>query len=422
MELGTILSLLLIVLLTYWSAWISSAETALFSLSSPKVSAFRTDTDSQKRLIAELLSRPRDLLVTVFMVNTFVNIMLQNVVSDMYGESGRWEYKIGIPLILILVFGEIIPKYIGLQNNLTISYRVSPTIDLLQRLLTPLRKWIISITTPLSRILFFFLRKEPEMTKEELAHILETSEKKGVVNRNEAELIQGYLKLRDSTVKEHMWPKEDIIFYDLSQPLSRLIYLFSEQELFRIPVVNKSLENMLGIITANQFFTHQNNLKSSKDLIPLLKKPFFIPETTPGRVLLNLLNDTDEVLAIVVDEYGSIAGLISKEDLIEVVIGPIEDMRDQQALYIKVDDQAVIASGKWELTELNQYFDTDLKSPSNMITVGGWLTEALGDIPKAGTKWEREGFLFHVLAANPNRIVRLYIRKIKRQPAKPKGS
>lgn len=347
------------------------------------------------------------------MVNTFVNIMLQNVVSDMYGESGRWEYKIGIPLVLILVFGEIIPKYIGLQNNLTISYRVSPIIDLLQRFLTPLRKWIISITTPLSRILFFFLRKEPEMTKEELAHILETSEKKGVLNRNEAELIQGYLKLQDSTVKEHMWPKEDIIFFDLAQPLSRLIYLFSEQELFRIPVVNKSLENLLGIITANQFFIHQNSLNSSKDLIPLLKKPFFIPETTPARTLLNLLSDANEVLAIVVDEYGSIAGLISKEDLIEVVIGPIEDLRDQQALYIKVDEHAVIASGKWELTELNQYFDTDLKSPSNMITIGGWLTEALEDIPKAGTKWEKDGFLFHVLAANPNRLVRLYIRKIK---------
>ena len=112
------------------------------------------------------------------------------------------------------------------------------------------------------------------------------------------------------------------------------------------------------------------------------------------------------------DEYGSISGLITKEDLIEVVVGDIEDSRDQQPLFVKAGLNEVIASGKWELAELNDYFNTQLKSQS-MLTIGGWLTEQLGTIPKSGTKWEHDGFLFQILAAGPNRITRLFIRKLK---------
>lgn len=406
-------SLFFIALFTYWSAWISSAETALFSLSSIKVSAYRCDPDPKKRLIERLLTHPRDLLVTVFMINTFTNIFLQNMVSDMFGENGRWELKIGVPLILTLVFGEIIPKYIGLQNNYAIASRVAPTVDKLQRLLKPIRKWIISITTPLSRFLFFFLKKEPEISKEEMEHILETSEQKGILNHEETELIKGYLHLQQSTVKEQMWPKEDILHYDISKPLSRLIYLFVEQECTRLPVVDKSLENVLGIISASTFLMHQPKIKTAQDLIPLLKKPYYIPETTQAKTLLKRFDERGEVLALVVDEYGSITGLISKEDLIEIVIGPIEDLRDQQPLFFKVGSDEVISSGKWELAEFNDYFKVNLESRNKMVTIGGWITEQIGDIPKSGTQLEKSGFLFKVLSASSNRVMRLYIRKLK---------
>lgn len=414
MEIGTLISLFLIVILTYWSAWISSTETALFSLPLIKVNAFKTDIDPRKKLVAELLNHPRDLLVTVFMINTFVNILLQNVTSDMFGRHGSWQYKIGIPLILTLIFGEIIPKYIGLQNNLSISYRVAPKINFLQKMLRPLRKWIVAITAPVSRVFFFFLKKEPEITREEIKHILETSEKKGILQHEEAELIEGYLTLQECSVKEQMWPKEDILYYDILEPLSRLNYLFVKQECSRIPIVEKSLENVLGILTAPAYFTHQNLIKSSRDLIPFLKKPYFIPETTGGRNLLRRLDERGEVLALVVDEYGSITGLITKEDLIEVVIGPIEDLRDQQSLYLKAGKNEVISSGKWELAEFNDYFKTNFVSEGGMVTIGGWLIEELGEIPKSGAKIEKNGFLFQILAASPNRITRLFIRKLKK--------
>lgn len=411
MELPILISIILILLLLYASAWISSSETALFSLSSHKVKTYEENKDPTKRLIAKLLSHPRDLLVTVFMINTCVNILLQNVASDMFGLSAGWSLKVGIPLILTLIFGEIIPKYIGLENNTAIAYRVAPTLNWLNAALKWVRKAIISVTTPVSRTLFFFLKKEPDISKEELEHVIQTSAKHGILGHGEAELLEGFLNLQDRPVKEVMWPKEDILFYDIQEPLDKLLTLFIDKQLTRLPVCKGSLEQVIGIITVMTYFQHQKNVKTPNDLIPFLQKPFFVPETITARLLLKQMDAANHILALVVDEYGSIEGLISREDLIELVVGRIEDDKDTNPLFVPAGKNEVIASGKWELMEFNAFFETDLKSPSHQVTIGGWLTEQLEDIPKTGTRIELEQFSFHVLAASPTRITRLFIRK-----------
>lgn len=417
MELPLILSLILSGVLLYWSAWISSAEMALFSLPTHKIKTYKNDLDPTKKLIAELLARPRDLLVTVFMINTCVNILLQNVTSDMFGARAGWGLKVGVPLILTLIFGEIIPKYIGLQNNVAIAHRIAQTINTLQRSLTWLRKWIIAVTSPISRLMFFFLKKEHGISKEEIEHALQTSEKHGVLLREEAELLAGYLNLQDSQIKELMWPKEDILYFDTHQPLSKLVQLFTKENTTRIPVCSESLENVLGIATAMQYFKYRDKIQVAQDLIPYLQKPLYAPESTPAKLLLKRMDELGQVLALVVDEYGSISGLVSREDLIEVVVGQIEDPHDPPPLFIKAGKQEVITSGKWEISEFNDYFDAHLESPLNMITIGGWLIEQLGDIPKTGSEYELHGFSFHVLASSPTRILRLFIRKnSSRQP------
>lgn len=416
MELPLAFSIILILVLIYASAWISSAETALFSLSSHKVKTYEESSDKTKRLIARLLSSPRDLLVTVFMINTCVNIFLQNVFSDMLGTDAGLTLKIGVPLILTLVFGEIIPKYIGLQNNISIAYRVSPTLDMLNKALRWVRKVVIKITTPISRVMFFFLKKEEGITIEELEHVIQSSTKHGVLDHGEAELLEGFLHLQERPIKELMWPKEDILYYELSEPLINLIDLFTSQGCTRVPVCKDSLENVLGVITAMEYFKHQSQINSSDDLLKYLQKPFYVPVTTSGRLLLKRMDEASHILALIVDEYGSIMGLISREDLIEVVVGRIEDEKDLHPLYIEAGRLEVIASGKWELSEFNAHFHSDLKS-QNYVTVGGWLIEQFGDIPKSGAKLEFGEFQFHVLAASPSRITRLFIRKLIKRGA-----
>lgn len=403
---GCLLSLLLL----YASSWISSSETALFSLSSHKIQSYQYDQDPRKQLIAKLLSHPQDLLVTVFMVNTSVNILLQNVISDMFGAHAAFALKVGVPLVLTLIFGEIIPKYIGLQNNQTISYRVAPSISKLQDLMIHLRKIVIAITSPISKMMFFFLKKEGPISKEELKHVIATSELHGVLEPEKAELLKGFLNLQEIPANKIMWPKEDILFFDLDMSLSKLIYLFTEKNCTRIPVCQGSLENLKGVITVMQFFKNQEKILKSEDLIPFLSKPFFVPETLAAGKLLQQLDETSQILAFIVDEYGSITGMLSREDLIEIVVGGIEE-ETQELLFFPAGPAEVIASGKWDLFDFNTYFQSHLKSETHAVTLGGWLIEKVGEIPKSGSTYDLEGFHFKVLSANPKRILRLFIRQ-----------
>lgn len=402
-----------LLLLTLASGFFSSSETAFFSLSSTRVKTYSQSKNNSKALIAELLKHPRDLLVTVFMLNTLVNILLQNVASSMFGNEAGWDLKIGVPFILTFVFGEIIPKYIGIQNNMLIAKLTAPTIYFFQKLLRPLRKFTITITEPISRTLFFFLKKEKSISKEELEHVLKQSEEFGVLNQEEAYLARGYLNLQNLSVREILRPREDILFYNIEEPLSKLIYLLVDQQCSRIPVCRQKIDNILGIISAKQFFIHQSEIHEPKELIPFLIKPFYVPENTPAPLLLRRFNEKNEEIAIIVDEYGSIAGLTTCEDLNEIVVGEIHDLRDQKKLYTRQSENEIIASGKLELSTFNELFKTNLESENNMITIGGFLIEKLGEIPKSGTKLETSGFLFQVLGSNPNRIRRIYIRRIK---------
>lgn len=407
--------IVLLFILLLFSGFFSASETSLFSLSSLKVKAYKNDPDPRKRLVSELLSSPRDLLVTIIMINIAVNILVQNVSASLFGNHSNWLLNVGVPLALTLVLGEVIPKSIGLVNNSRISYRVAPVMYFFQRVLSPVRKALVTITSFVSRVMFFFLRKEDEISIDELQHALRTSRQYGVLHTEEAELIRGYLALQESTVKEQMRPREEVLFFDLGEPLSRLVHLFVDQECSRIPVCNEGLDRIVGVMTSKQFFLHRESIKLPSDIEKILEKPFFVPESIAAKVLLRQLYDRQESLAIVVDEYGSVSGLIALEDLVETVIGEIADRRDEKNLFTLSGDGVIIASGKMELADLEKLFDIPFVSQNNMVTVGGYLTEKMGDIPKSGSKLITDDCLFHVLAADPTRVRRVYIRRLRKR-------
>lgn len=407
--------LISIILLTLASGWCSASEAALFSLSSIKIKSFKNSSNYRECLIAKLLTQPRNLLVTIFLLNTLVNILLQNVVSHVFMNTGGWIVAIGLPFILLLIFGEIVPKYIGIQNNLNFSKKVAPSLAFLEHILTPIRKFILYLVTPITRIFSLFLKKDAEISQEELSHVLRKSTEANLINQEAAELIWGYVNLQDSTVREIMRPRTDILYYEIHEPLSKLIHLFVNKQCSRIPVCEKDVENPIGIIDAKHFFIQRDHIHQPDDLKQFMRRPYFIPEAMSAHALLRRLDENGEEIAIVVDEYGSISGLVAYEDLVEVVVGKISDSRDQKVIFTRAGKNEMIASGKMELDEFNQLFDSNLTS-DNSITLGGWLTEQLGDIPKSGTKFENQFFLFQVLSADPNRIRRIYVRKLNQEP------
>ncbi len=409
-----IILVLTLLMLIFFSGLFSGSETALFSLPSLKVKGFKQDKDPKKQLIAQLLASPRDLLVTIIMLNVIMNILIQNVSSSLFGDFSGWAFTVGFPLVITLIFGEVIPKSVGLVNNLAIARVVAPFISLCQKVLYPLRRILTSSTSLISRCLFFFLRKEGEISIDELQHALRTSRKYGVLNEDEAELVWGYLSLQESSVKERMRPREEVIFFDLEEPLTKLIHLFVDQELSRVPICGGGLDNILGIMTSRVFFLHRPLLKTTEDLRPIIDKPFFVPESIPAKNLLRQFYDKQESLGIVVDEYGSVCGLIALEDLVELVVGDIVDRRDEKSLYTRSGEDVIIASGKLEIALLENIFDIPVASENHMVTIGGYLTEKMGDIPKSGSKLVTDDFLFHVLAADPTRVRRVYIRRLRK--------
>ncbi len=401
-----------LIVLTLAAGLSSASEISLFSLSAQRIKNYRTDPDPRKRLISNLVLRPRELFVTLFMVNITVNILLQNSASALFGDASGWVLKVGVPLGISLLFGDILPKYIALNNNASMAYKVAPGVSQLEQFLAPIRRLILAITVPVSQVMFFFLRREEDISREEMHHVLKTSQETGVLDHDEAKLVDGYLDLQDSQVKEWMRPRDEVLYYDINTPLDILTHAFVDQECSRIPVCDHTLQNVLGIMSAEQFLLHRKAIEHPEDLRAFVRKPFFVPDTTPARKLMRQFGQRIEVMAMVVDEYGTVVGLITREDLVEVVVGNIVDRRDTHNKYTRAGLDVIIASGKLELSELEDIFGIPIHSPLNMVTLGGWLCEMIGDIPKSGTKYETTDFLFQVLAADPNRIRRVYVRRL----------
>ncbi|OGN68562.1 MAG: hypothetical protein A3I15_00780 [Chlamydiae bacterium RIFCSPLOWO2_02_FULL_49_12] len=402
-----------LIFLLFISAFFSGAETALFSLSSLKIKSLRKELQGSGRLVVQLLESPKDLLVTLILGNVVVNILIQNIVSTLFGKSSSWILNVGVPLGLIVIFGEFIPKSIGMANNYRLAPLVAPVLVGASWLFTPLRRTLTAMTQVISRLMFFFLKKEEKLSAEELQMTLKTSRERGILHADEGELVQGYLQLEGASIKEFLRPREEVLFFDIQEPLSKLLELFVDQECSRIPVCEGNFDHILGIITARNYFLYRSKIQTPQDLVPYLKKPFYVPESLPAKNLLGQMYEREDPLAIVVDEYGATSGLISFEDLVEVVVGEIVDRRDEKMPFTRSGNDVIIASGTLELCELEEIFGIAFKSERNMVTLGGWLTEQMGDIPKSGSKFETQEFFFHVLSADSTRVKRVYVRRLK---------
>lgn len=394
------------------SAILSSSETAYFSLSSMQIRTLRESSNYRERLIASLLDHPRDLLVTLLLFNILVSLLIQNIIARIFYPSSLWVINVGIPLFLTLIFGEFIPKSFAIANNLQITYFISPYIQKIQNFIRPLQTKFTPIATFISHYLFFFLKKDRDMSSDELTLALNASVDSYLITREEANLVQGYISLEEDLVKSIMRPRQDIYFYTLQDPIDSLMSIFVEKGVSRVPVCDMEIQNVKGIIHHVDFFLSLEKISSSKDLLTYLHKPFYIPEIASAIQLFYKMLATGKMISLVVDEYSMVSGLITLEDLYERIIGQVADRRDEKPLYTRIEKNVLIASGRMPLIELEEILKVNLDSPSHMKTIGGYLTEQIGQTPKSGTKWETKELLFQILSSNEKRIQRIYIRKL----------
>lgn len=406
----SIVLILLIVFFVLCSSFISLSQIALFSLPTSLISHYKR-SDHNKKQVALLLSHPHHLLITLIFLDIGFNIGIQNCVAMLFGDNASSLLTVGIPLAVTLIICEILPKAVALPFNIRISLFVAPIISIFTKLFKPLLNWAISTIN-------YFVQKllhgqiSDLIRPQELKEVLQSCQDFGVVSQEESRLLYGYLSLSDCIVKERMQPRQNILFYDIQTPLDHLYTLFSEQHCSRVPVCDGDLQNLLGICTAKSLVLHGKPIKSAKELISLLKKPYYMPETISAKMALCHLAAEEETLGIIIDEYGSIEGLITQEDLFEIVSGDISDQREDPILYTKSGKNVIIAAGALELSDLSKIFNVNFPTYNNSATLGGWLTEQFASIPVTGAKLSWNNLSFQVLDAAPNYVRRVYIRRI----------
>ena len=236
----------------------------------------------------------------------------------------------------------------------------------------------------------------------------------GIMTKDETKLLLGSLRLSEIQVKDVMCPRQNIYSYDINDSIDSLRELFTKKRLSKIPVINKTVDDVLGVINASSFFSVNHMIDDAKSLKNELDNPFFAPENMPCKTLLSHFNKRKIDISLIVDEYGSISGLATKEDLVEVIVGQIRDERDEKTLFTRQGDDVIICSGKYELNDLEQLFDIELTRRGTEATVGGYLLEILGDIPETGYKVKSENLFFHVLLSSDTKVSRVYIKHLGR--------
>lgn len=412
------LEVILFIVLLALSAFFSGAEAAFFSLKKSK---------KKQQLISSqvwnLLSNPRRLLITILTGNTIVNTILAFfaaiITADIAGNTG-----VSIPLfliietiilsIVILLVSEITPKILAIRNSAVFAGKVALPIKIVSTFLFPLAALLYNFTRLITS---WIPHKEEELfdSEEELKTLADLGADRGTLREEERRMIKSVFDLDETAVREIMVPRIDIVSIEQNTSLKNAISVIRENRLSKFPIYEDNIDRIRGILYAKDVLPYINREDINEiKVTSLIRQPFFVPETKQIDDLLKDFQERRENIAIVVDEYGGTAGLVTVEDIVEEVVGEIQDEFDKE-------DQLLhpLGRGKWLIdakTTINDLIEIiPIKFPDEREydTLGGFLFEQFGDIPQMGDRTEYGGFSFKVGSLAENRILKVIITKME---------
>jgi len=386
----TVLELISLIVLVIVSALLTGAEAAYFSLGRARLRRLAEQQDSERGQLQPLLTRPHDLLVTILVGITLANIgasaLAASIAATLFGPAGL-AVAIGAMTILLVVFGEVLPMSLAVEHPKRYSAWVSRPVAWLSTVLWPVRKVLGALTAMTLRLLGSERpRGEPEISEEELRTMVDVGAREGVVDRTEREMIHNVFELEDTVIREVMVPRPDMFCLDVATPSAEILPLLRENVHSRVPVFEETVDHIVGVLYTKDLLPHLAGLPPDFDLRAHLHPPYFVPESKRADALLREFQAKKLHLAIVVDEYGGTAGLVTMEDLLEELVGEIRDEFDEEERLIqKVDATSYRVSGKLPIDELNAA--TGLHLPKDAFdTVGGWVLDLFGRVPNRGEK------------------------------------
>ena len=415
MDSGSIFQIIILIILLLLSAFFSSAETALTTVNRIRMRSLAEDGNSRAACVLKVTDDSGKMLSAILIGNNIVNLSASSIATslalDMWGSGGA-GIATGILTLLILIFGEISPKTIATINAEKISLSYCNIIYWLMKLLTP----VIFILNKLSIAFLFLLRIDPNakdkaMTEEELRTIVDVGKETGVIESEEHEMINNVFDFGDAQAKEVMVPRIDMTFANINCTYDELIEIFKEDKFTRLPVYKDTTDNVIGIINMKDLLLYKDREHFS--IQDIMREPYFTYEHKNTAELFMEMRKSSISLAIVLDEYGATAGLITLEDLLEEIVGEIRDEydTDEEDPIVKLSDREYLVLGSTNLEDLCEKLDLDFES-DDYDTIGGYLIGLLDHLPeKNEIIITDDDVLLRVEQMDKNRIEKIYIKK-----------
>ncbi len=416
-----------------FSALFSGSEVAFFSLTNQEDLLSENEIDgTSDRIIIRMLERPRRLLATILIGNTFANIIASVLAAVVTGNMVAY---FGLPELLvyfvevivltfmILILSEITPKTIAINNPLKIARRVAPFIYVLFMALKPLSNIIANSTLSLEERL---PKPNSKMTTEDLMTMAEVSEQEGSIRSDEREIIENVIEFGSTTVREIMTSRVNIVAISTGSSLDEVINLILEKGLSRMPIYENDLDNILGVIHSKDVLPYINSdiERTTINWRTIARKALFIPSTKKLDDLLRDFQQEKTHIAIVVDEYGGTEGLITLDDILEEIVGDITDEYDEmeEQLYTKFKNGVYVFDARIDLDDMEEILNCELTSEDDDFeTLGGlvyYLTERL---PNVGERVYYQNLELTIHSVENNRVKKLRV-KVQERPQTTKES
>lgn len=394
-----LLQFVILLILTLFNAFFSASEMALVSLNRSKVEQKAEEGDKRYRRLLDVLENPNNFLSTIQVGITFISLLqgaslsasLGHVISGWLGNSATARTAGSIIALIFLtyvsiVLGELYPKRIAMNLKDRLAIVSAPIIIFLGKIVSPF-VWLLSASTNLlSRITpMTFDDADEKMTRDEIEYMLTNSEE--TLEAEEIEMLQGIFSLDEMMAREVMVPRTDAFMIDINNDAQSNIEGILSQNFSRVPVFDDDKDRVVGVLHTKRLL--EAGFKTGFDTIDLrkiLQEPLFVPETIFVDDLLKALRNTQNQMAILLDEYGGVAGLVTLEDLLEEIVGEIDDETDTAEQFVReIDENIYIVLGTMTLNEFNDYFETELES-DDVDTIAGYYLTGVGSIPNEEEK------------------------------------
>ncbi len=404
------------------SAIFSAGETAYFSLTKAQLDLLRTSASAGHRRILRHLSDPRRLLANLLIGNNIVNLTIILLFYFMFFKVLDFGPYPWIPAVLqtfvvtaLIVFvGEVIPKVYASKNPLTVALWFSMPLQVSEWIFRPIIWGLINSTGLLDR---WIVRKQSQLSKDEINQAIDlTFGQEQARSGSEKELLKGIVNFGELEVRQIMVPRLEIKALDSKSSLEEVLPLLRDWGYSRVPVLNESLDQIVGILYLKDLFTRLNQGRNFR-WQELLRKPFVVPDTKHIDDLFREFKSRRMHMALAIDEYGGVSGLVTLEDILEQIVGEIQDEfdTDEQRLCRKIDTDQYWVAGKMLLQDLSRETGWDWSEFSEKLegveTMAGLILELEGRIPAQGEVLLHRGFEFLVLQADARKIVSVHIKR-----------